>query len=67
MIIIFVIILGFIIVLVGIANDFRELSYKMPLAGSCSVVISVACYLSKADVDASLKRVVLGCGGGRIR
>lgn len=55
-----VIILGSIIVLVGIANGFRELSHKMPLAGSCSAAISVACHPPKADVDASLKRVVWG-------
>lgn len=58
MVLISVIILRSIIVLVGIANDFRELSHKMPLADSCSAAISAACHPPKADVNASLKRVV---------
>lgn len=58
--IIFVIILGSIIVLVGIANGFRKVSADMPLAGSCSAAISAACHPPKADVGASLKRVMWG-------
>lgn len=60
MAIISIIILGSIIVLMGIANDFRELSHKISFADSCNVAISAAYHLSKADVNASLKRVVWG-------
>ena len=57
---IFVIILGFIVVFVGIAHGFRKVSVDMPLAGSCSAAISAACHPPKADVNASLKRVMWG-------
>lgn len=60
MAIIFVIILGFIVVLLGIANGLRNGSVDMPLAGSCSAAISAACHPPKADVGASLKRVMWG-------
>ena len=60
MAIIFVIILGFIIVLVGIANGFRKVTDGMPFAGSCSAAISAACHPPKADVDASTKRLMWG-------
>ena len=60
MAIIFVIIFGFIVMLVGIANGFREVKGGMPLAGSCSAAISAACHPPKADVHASLKRVKWG-------
>lgn len=58
--IIIVIILGSIVVLVGIANGFRKASADMPLAGSCSAAISAVCHPPKADVGASLKRVMWG-------
>ncbi len=58
--IIFVLILGFIVVLVGIANGFRKARVGMPLAGSCSAAISAACHPPKADKDASVKRVMWG-------
>ena len=57
---IFVIILGSIVVLLGIANGFRKVRVGMPLAGSCSAAISAACHPPTADVDASLKRVMWG-------
>ena len=58
--IIFIIILGFIVVLVGVANGFRKVKDGMPLAGSCSAAISAACHPPMADVNASLKRVKWG-------
>lgn len=58
--IIFVIILGSIVVLLGICNGFRKARVGMPLAGSCSAAISAACHPPEADVDASLKRVMWG-------
>ena len=58
--IIFVIILGSIIVLVGIAYGFRKTSSGIPLVGSCSAAISAACHPPKADVNASSKRVMWG-------
>lgn len=60
MAIIFVIILGVIVVLLGIANGYRKASLDIPLAGSCSAAISAACHPPKADVNASLKRVMWG-------
>ena len=60
MAIIFVIILGFIVILVGIANGFRKVKDGMPLAGSCSAAISAACHPPKADVNASSKRLMWG-------
>lgn len=58
--IIFAIILGSVIVLVGIANGLRKARVGMPLVGSCSAAISAACHPPKEDVDASLKRVMWG-------
>ena len=60
MAIIFVIILGSIVVLVGVINGFRKSRVGMPLAGSCSAAISAACHPPKEDVNASLKRVMWG-------
>ena len=60
MAIIFAIILGSIVVLVGISNGFRKLTVGMPLASSCSAAISAACHPPKTDVGASLKRVMWG-------
>lgn len=57
---IFVIILGSIVVLLGIANGFRKARVGMPLAGSCSAAISAACHPPETDVDASMKRVMWG-------
>ena len=57
---IFVIILGSIIVLLGICFGFRKSRGGMPLAGSCSAAISAACHPPEADVNASLKRVMWG-------
>ena len=56
----FAIILGFLVLLVGIANGIRKVSVDMPFAGSCSAVISAACHPPKTDVNASLKRVKWG-------
>ena len=58
--IIFVIILGFIVILVSIANGFRKVREGMPFAGSCSAAISAACHPPKADVNASSKRIKWG-------
>ena len=60
MAIIFAIILGLIVVLVGISNGLRRVSVSMPLASSCSAAISAACHPPKTDVSASLKRVMWG-------
>ena len=60
MAIIFVIIIGFIIVMVGIANGFRKVREGMPFAGSCSAAISAACHLPKADINPSSKRLMWG-------
>ena len=58
--IIFTIIFGSVIVLVGIANGLRKARLGMPLVGSCSAAISAACHPPMEDVDASLKRVMWG-------
>ena len=57
---IFVIILGLIVVLLGISNGFRRAKVGMPFAGSCSAAISAACHPPATDVDASRKRVMWG-------
>ena len=57
---IFVIILGSIVVLLGICFGFRKSKGGMPLAGSCSAAISAACHPPEADVNASRKRVMWG-------
>ena len=61
---IFVIILGSVIVLLGICFGFRKSRGGMPLAGSCSAAISAACHPPEADVNASLKRVMWGVVAG---
>ena len=57
---IFVIILGSIVVLLGICFGLRKAGGGMPLAGSCSAAISAACHPPEADVDASMKRIMWG-------
>lgn len=57
---IFLIILGSIVVLLGISYGFRKARVGMPLAGSCSAAISAACHPPETDVDASMKRVMWG-------
>ena len=57
---IFVIILGSIITLLGICIGFRKSKRGMPLAGSCSAAISAACHPPEAAMNASLKRVMWG-------
>ena len=57
---IFVLILGSVIVLLGICFGFRKSRGGMPLAGSCSAAISAACHPPEADVNASLRRVMWG-------
>ena len=56
--IICVIVFGFLVVLVGVANGFRKTKGGMPLAGSCSAAISAACHAP--DADASSKRLMWG-------
>ena len=56
--IIFVIVFGFAVVLLGVANGFRKTKGGMPLAGSCSAAISAACHAP--DPDASSKRLMWG-------
>ncbi len=58
--IIFVIGLGSIIVLLGIANGFRVSRSGMPLVGSCSAAISAACHPPQGDLDASSRPVMWG-------
>lgn len=60
MALIFAIILGSVVLLLGIFNGFRKSRVAMPLAGSCSAAISAACHPPETDVDASLKRVMWG-------
>ena len=60
MALIFIIIFGSIVVLVGIINGCRKVRVDMPLAGSCSAAISAAYHPPKPDVDASSKRVMWG-------
>ena len=57
---IFVIILGSIVVLLGICFGLRKARGGMPLAGSCSAAISAACHPPETDVDASMKRIMWG-------
>ena len=56
--IIFVIVFGFLVVLLGVTNGFRKTKGGMPLAGSCSAAISAACHAPEAD--ASSKRLMWG-------
>ena len=58
MAIIFVIVLGSIIILLGIANGFRKAGVVMPLAGNCGTAISPARHPPMADMDASSKRAM---------
>ena len=58
--IITVITLGGIVVLVGILHGFRKYKPGVPLAGSCSAVISAACHRPNEDVDAAYKPVMWG-------
>ena len=58
--IIFVIIVGFIMVVVGILNGFRRFKPGMPLAGSCSAAINAACHTPPEDVGAAVLPVMWG-------
>ena len=60
MAIIFAIILGSIIILLGIAYGFRKASAGIPAVGSCSAAISAACHPPKTDVNVSSKSVMWG-------
>lgn len=55
-----VIVIGGFTLLSIIALSFRRYSTGMPLAGSCSAVISAACHPSKHDVNASQRPVKWG-------
>ena len=57
---IFVIILGSIVVLLGICFGFRKSRGGMPLAGSCSAAISTAYHPPEGDANASTKRIMWG-------
>jgi len=58
--IIFVIILGSIVVLIGIAHGFRNYDGTMPLVGSCSAAISAACHYPEGDTNASSEKLLWG-------
>ena len=59
------IITGTCTLLLGIANGFRRYpSSGLPLAGSCSAVISAACHPPLGDDGASLKKVMWGACRG---
>ena len=58
--IIFVLIFGSVVVLIGFAHGFRKFDAKMPLAGSCSAAISAACHPPENDKDASSKPLMWG-------
>ncbi len=54
------IILGFLVVMLGIANGFRKYKPGMPLARSCSAAISAVCHPPEADVYPSTKKIMWG-------
>lgn len=58
--IIFTILLGSVVVMLGIANGFRKYKPGMPLAGSCSAAISAACHPPEADTFSSTNAVMWG-------
>ena len=60
MALIFVICLGAVLVLIGIACGFFKSKGDMPLAGSCSAAISAACHPPESDVNASTKPLMWG-------
>ena len=59
-VIIFVIILGSIILLLGILAGSKKYNSDTPLVGSCSAVISAACHFLKNDPNASLLPLMWG-------
>lgn len=61
--IIFTIITGFTVVMLGIANGLRKYKPGMPLAGSCSAAISAACHPPAEDVNPSSDAVMWGVVG----
>lgn len=58
--IIFVIALGSVTVLVGLAMGTRRYKAGMPLAGMCSAAISSGCHPPEGDTDAAFKGVMWG-------
>lgn len=58
--IIFVIILGSLVVLIGIFCGSRRYAAGMPLAASCSAAMSAACHPPESDENPSLKPVMWG-------
>lgn len=61
--IIFTIIAGFMVVMLGIANGLRKYKPGMPLAGSCSAAISAACHPPEGDVNPSTDAIMWGVVG----
>ena len=57
---IFVLIVGALAVLLGLANGFRKYKPGIPFTGNCSAAISAACHPPKTDKDASTKAVMWG-------
>ncbi|KAL9043601.1 MAG: hypothetical protein Q9214_003218 [Letrouitia sp. 1 TL-2023] len=58
--IIFVLLLGSLVALIGIANGLRRYENMMPVMDSCSAVISAACHPPESDVDAAFNPVKWG-------
>ena len=55
--IMFAIALGLMVVIVGIVTGFRKHKAAVPLAGSCSAVISAACHPPQGSIDTKLSSV----------
>lgn len=58
MAIIFVAVLGCILVLFGAGTGMRRYRVAVPLAGSCSAVISAACHPPEGSIDTTLRSVM---------
>ena len=61
---IFVLIIGSFITLVGLAHGFWRYNGKIPIAGSCSAAISAACHPPQGDTDAASKPIMWGVVDG---
>jgi hypothetical protein len=57
---IFLISIGWVVLIIGVVLGFRKFKGGIPLVGSCSAAISAACHPLPNETDVALKEVMWG-------